>query len=126
MEKERATELFESGYNCAQAVFVPTAEKMGIDFDTAMQIASSLGGGLACGDETCGAVLGMCMAYGLKAGVSTCDAGIKAAHGAKTRALIAAFREKHKDLSCKALKVPEDRAVCVALVQEAVELVAKA
>ena len=64
--EQRAEELFREGYNCAQAVFLAFAcEKM--DRDEAARLASAFGGGLAGTRNTCGAVSGLAMAYGLLA-----------------------------------------------------------
>lgn len=47
---ERAKENFQSGYSCAQAVFLACTEDMGLDTETRARIASSFGGGMAaCG-----------------------------------------------------------------------------
>ena len=51
-------------YNCAQAVLVPFAEKMGLDADTAMKITACFGSGMNMG-SVCGAVTGGLMALGL-------------------------------------------------------------
>ena len=65
--EKRAEELFREGYNCAQAVFLAFAcEKM--DRDEAARLASAFGGGLAGTRNTCGAVSGLAMAYGLLRG----------------------------------------------------------
>ena len=65
--EQRAEELFREGYNCAQAVFLAFAcEKM--DRDEAARLASAFGGGLAGTRNTCGAVSGLPMAYGLLRG----------------------------------------------------------
>lgn len=65
--EQRAEELFREGYNCAQAVFLAFAcEKM--DRDEAAGLASAFGGGLAGTRNTCGAVSGLAMAYGLLRG----------------------------------------------------------
>ena len=65
--EQRAEELFREGYNCAQAVFLAFAcEKM--NRDEAAKLASAFGGGLAGTRNTCGAVSGLAMAYGLLRG----------------------------------------------------------
>ncbi len=43
---EKAKELFKQGYNCSQAVFGAFCEELGMDFETAMKISSSFGGGM--------------------------------------------------------------------------------
>ena len=46
---EKAKELFKSGYNCSQSVLGVFAEELGMDFETAMKISSSFGGGISKG-----------------------------------------------------------------------------
>ena len=65
---ERAKENFQSGYSCAQAVFLACTEDMGLDTETRARIASSFGGGMGGMRQVCGAVSGMLMALGLKYG----------------------------------------------------------
>ncbi len=67
---EKAAELFVNGCNCSQAVFGAFAEDCGIDYETALKLSSSFGGGMGKLRETCGAVTGMFMVAGLLAGYS--------------------------------------------------------
>lgn len=55
--KEKAKELHESGFNCAQSVLGACSKYSGLDHITAMNVAGALGGGVRCG-EICGAVSG--------------------------------------------------------------------
>ena len=55
--KEKARELHESGFNCAQSVLGACDKYSGLDHITAMNVAGALGGGVRCG-EICGAVSG--------------------------------------------------------------------
>ena len=64
-KKDRAKELFGSGYNCAQSVIGAFCDEQGIDFDTAMKISEGFGGGMGRMRLTCGAVSAMTMAVGL-------------------------------------------------------------
>ena len=45
-KKEKAMSLFKEGYNCSQSVFGAFAEELGLDFETALKISSSFGGGM--------------------------------------------------------------------------------
>ena len=65
---EKAVELFKKGYNCSQSVFGAFAEDLGIDFETAVMISSSFGGGMGRMREVCGAFTGAVMVLGLKFG----------------------------------------------------------
>lgn len=51
-------------YNCAQAVFIPFAEKKGLSSAQAQAITSNFGSGMRAG-LTCGAITGGLMALGL-------------------------------------------------------------
>jgi C_GCAxxG_C_C family probable redox protein len=56
---EEAVRLFESGYNCSQAVFMSFSDLYDIDRETAAKLATSFGGGMGRLREVCGAVSGM-------------------------------------------------------------------
>ncbi|MEF9895699.1 MAG: C-GCAxxG-C-C family protein, partial [Clostridia bacterium] len=42
----RAKQLFLSGYNCAQSVFLAYQEEVGLDEATMLRLSSVLGGGM--------------------------------------------------------------------------------
>ena len=58
---EKAKELFENGYNCAQAVFCAFEDVTGFDRETALRFSAGFGGGMGRLREVCGAVSGMTM-----------------------------------------------------------------
>lgn len=58
---EKAKELFESGYNCAQAVFCAFEDVTGMEHETALRFSAGFGGGMGRLREMCGAVSGMTM-----------------------------------------------------------------
>ncbi len=91
-----------SRFNCAQTVFSLFAREVGLDQTTALKIASTFGGGMACG-ATCGAVTGALMVIGMKHGHSSSDPTAKT----KTKMLVRKFNERFKDLhgalTCKEL-----------------------
>lgn len=62
---DRAVELFNSGYNCAQATLCAFADRIDLDEKYLRLVASDFGGGMSGTRETCGAVTGMLMALGL-------------------------------------------------------------
>lgn len=68
--KEHAVELFKSGYNCSQSVFVAYADKYGMDEEMALKVASSFGGGIGRMREVCGCASGMFMVAGLETGAT--------------------------------------------------------
>ncbi len=64
---DRARALRESTeyhYNCAQAVLIPFAERVGLTLEQANAVAQAFGGGMQTG-STCGAVTGGLMALGV-------------------------------------------------------------
>ena len=68
--KDRARELYDSKkYNCAESTFLALNEvlKGGIEPQTALRVATGLGGGLGGTGGTCGALTGCVMALGLLA-----------------------------------------------------------
>ena len=56
---ERAKALFLEGYNCTQAVVGAFAEEIGMDFDTAVRLASGFGGGMGRLRQGCGTSSGV-------------------------------------------------------------------
>lgn len=65
---EKAAELFESGFNCAQSVFAAYADLFGMDRETALKLSCPMGGGMGRMREVCGTVSAMSMLSGLKSG----------------------------------------------------------
>ncbi len=103
-KSERARELFLSGYNCSQSVFGAFCEELGMDFETAVRLASPFGGGMGRMREVCGAVSGMLMAAGMKYGYSTPkDFDEKAELYGKVRELCGEFKERHGSIVCREL-----------------------
>ena len=68
---DKAKELFLSGYNCSQAVFGAFCDDLGLDFETAVMLSSSFGGGMGRLREVCGALSGAFMVAGLKKGYTS-------------------------------------------------------
>ncbi|GMO51107.1 MAG: C-GCAxxG-C-C family protein [Treponemataceae bacterium] len=65
---DEAEELFNNGFNCAQAVLSSHCEDFGLDGETAKKLACAFGGGMGHIDEACGAFTGALMLIGLKYG----------------------------------------------------------
>ena len=100
----KARELFMEGYNCSQSVFGAFAEDIGLDFETAMKLSSSFGGGMGRLREVCGAVSAMFMIAGLIYGYS--DPGeynLKAQHYKRIQELATEFKKKHGTIICREL-----------------------
>ena len=101
---KKAEELFLRGYNCSQAVFCAFADDLGIDFETALKLSSSFGGGMGRLREVCGAVSAMFMIAGLKYGYTTPNNDeIKGEHYSRIQELAARFKEKHGTIICREL-----------------------
>ena len=101
---EKAAELFCNGCNCSQAVLGAFAEDCGIDYNTALKLSSSFGGGMGRLRETCGAVTGMFMVAGLlKGNIDTDDKAAKDNHYKLIQELAAAFKAIYGTYSCNEL-----------------------
>ena len=134
-KSEKAKELFKSGYNCSQAVLGVFCEELGLDFETAVKISSSFGGGMGRMREVCGTVSGMFMAAGLAFSTPDND---KAKQYAIVQELAKRFKEKNGSIVCRELlqgiesstsPVPSERTEtyykkrpCIELVGDSVEI----
>lgn len=138
--RERAMELFKQGYNCSQSVFGAFSDECGIDFETALKLSSSFGGGMARLREVCGAVSGMFMVAGMKYGYTDPkDSTAKTEHYKLIQELAAEFKEKNRSIVCRELLglsvqseiyIPEERTAeyykkrpCAELVGDAAEII---
>ena len=118
--KRYALELFEMGYNCAQAIVIAYGKEYGIEKDLAIKLTSSFGAGLAGLGEVCGAITGASIILGLKYGNDS---------NAHVRNLAKKFKEKHKGLTCRTL-LTEDYPVvykthskrCLSIISEICDL----
>ena len=139
---DRAEELFRSGYNCSQSVFGAFAEDLGLDFDTAIRISSSFGGGVAHLRDICGVVSGMCMVLGAKYGdYEPNNNALKTKHYERVQSLIKEFSAHNGSFICRDLlginagttePAPEERTSeyykrrsCPELVHDAAEILEK-
>ena len=100
---EKAKELFKRGYNCSQAVLGVFCEELGMDFETAMKIACSFGGGMGRMREVCGTVSGMFMAAGLTYASASDSPVEKGEHYKRVQELAKRFREKNGSIICREL-----------------------
>jgi C_GCAxxG_C_C family probable redox protein len=98
---ERADQLFQQGFNCAQSVACAFAEDLGADRELALRMATGFGGGMGHTSNTCGALTGAVMALGLAFGMK--NAGDQAAKD-RTYALVGEavrrFRERAGAITC--------------------------
>lgn len=101
---KKAQELFLSGYNCSQSVFLAFDDLTGLDLPAGARLSSSFGGGMGRLREVCGAVSGAFMVLGLLRGYDDPeDMEAKAAHYAMLQDFADAFREKHGSIICRDL-----------------------
>lgn len=116
---EKARQLFEQGYNCAQSVFAAFCDETGMGMTQALRLSSSFGGGMGRLREVCGAVSAMFMIAGMKYGYSGPDDDAKAEHYRLIQSLANEFREQNGSIICRELlglqeganndPVPEER-----------------
>ena len=104
-----AKQLFESGMNCAQAVFCAFSDELGFDKDTALRISAGFGGGIGrTHDEgTCGALTGAVAGLGI-----LLDADDERT-SELARELFLHFKKELGTLQCARLKSPEQRVSCI-------------
>ncbi|MBO5317185.1 MAG: C_GCAxxG_C_C family protein [Oscillospiraceae bacterium] len=101
---KKAADLFEEGYNCAQAVTVAFCDMTGLEPDYAARLSSSFGGGMGRMREVCGAVSGMLLVAGILYGYdSKTDDAAKKAHYTVVQELAGKFREEHGSIICREL-----------------------
>jgi C_GCAxxG_C_C family probable redox protein len=98
---ERASELFNAGCNCGQAVLAAFSEGYGITEETAMMLACGLGGGFRSG-ELCGTAAACAIIIGLKHGNRSQDEPERKKECyALTKAFMAELKEKNGALACR-------------------------
>lgn len=103
-KSDRAKELFLEGYNCAQSVAGAYAEEMGLDFDMAVKMSSSFGGGMGRMREVCGAVSGMFLAAGAIYGYGNPkDFEAKKEHYKRIQLLAERFKKETGSIICREL-----------------------
>jgi len=122
---ERAAKLFNSGWNCAESVFMAVYEQAG-DGEAPVNLLTPLGGGLGCG-KTCGALTGAIVSLGLGYGRNQPDATAKQRAYAKARDIGRSFRESFHSTDCWELTDFEEnekkkKLICTPMVCKAAEL----
>lgn len=106
MSVERCTELFLSGYNCAQAVAGGFAEEAGLTEEKAVALASCFGAGTCGMRNTCGAVNGALIILG--AVLDKTAANDKKFVYDYGRKLIEEFEKKFSTIVCRELLTKAD------------------
>ena len=98
--QEKAKALFLEGYNCSQAVLGAFCDVLSLDFDMAMKLASSFGGGVARMRHICGTCSAMFMVAGALKGNSLPSAKLKSEHYALIQEMSKAFAERNGSIIC--------------------------
>lgn len=128
-KKEKAIELHDRGFNCAQAVACAFAEELGVPEETLFAAAEGFGLGMGGMSATCGAVSGAVLLAGLKNSSGDLKKELTKASTYKlTREITRAFREKNGTLVCGELKGVETGKVlrsCPDCIMDAVEIAEK-
>lgn len=100
----RACELFRSGYNCSQSVFLAYSDLFGVEPRLAATLSGPLGGGMGRLREVCGAVSGMALLAGLVRPLDDpSDRAAKTAGYALVQELAERFRAEHGAIVCREL-----------------------
>ena len=100
----RARELFMSGFNCSQAVFLSFADVYGLSEETALRLSASFGGGVGRLREVCGTCSAMAMLEGLQSGATEAsDAEGKQTNYKNVQALFAEFQQQNGAYICREL-----------------------
>jgi C_GCAxxG_C_C family probable redox protein len=103
-KSDEAVVLFKGNFNCAQSVFSTFAPEFGLDLETALKIATPLGGGLSHMREVCGAVAGGLMVIGLKCGMSqNDDLQAKDRSYALSQEFASRFTARNDSINCRKL-----------------------
>ena len=138
--KEKAEELFRTGYNCSQSVIGAFCDDFALDFKTVMKLSEGFGGGFGRMRLTCGAVSGMVMAVGMLISNADPKEDTRKEVYAKVHKLCDLFKEKNGSIICADLlgltsntsysAKPEERnseyyqkRPCVDCVKDCVELI---
>jgi C_GCAxxG_C_C family probable redox protein len=99
---ERSRELFDSGFNCAESVFLAVAESRGDECTVIPGVATGFCSGMARTERLCGAVSGGVLAVGLALGRSTPDQSVEDCYRA-VREVIDGFVSRFGSDNCCAL-----------------------
>nr|WP_302649631.1 C-GCAxxG-C-C family protein [uncultured Agathobaculum sp.] len=123
---ERAQQLHQQGFNCAQAVVCAYCDQFGLDEETACKVAEGFGLGMGI-MEVCGALTGAFMLAGMRGSKGAAHPGETKAQTYKTtKALAAAFKEKNGTYLCRELKGVTDgnvRRSCPGCIEDACVLI---
>lgn len=124
---EKALELREKHYSCAQAVVCSFADMLDVDEQVLFKIAEGFGFGMGAGQCVCGAVSGAVMVSSLLKS-SGQPGNMESLMGSleRSRLLTEQFEKSHGGLTCKEVKSQDQERsyeICTDYVVDAVKLV---
>lgn len=100
----QAVENFETGFNCAQSVFLAYSDVFELDLDMAKKMSVSFGGGMGRMREVCGTVSAMAMLAGFKYPViDPSDQEARTRNYAMVQKMGDLFKENHETIICRQL-----------------------
>jgi C_GCAxxG_C_C family probable redox protein len=99
---KRASELFQTGLNCAESVLVANMETLGVEGDWLPRIATGFGSGIATTQQVCGAISGAVMVAGWVLGRDSGKEGNKRLYQV-CDAFINEFRQEFSSSTCRDL-----------------------
>ena len=101
---DKALELFDAHFNCAQSVFASFSDELGITRDFALKISTGFGGGMGRKQYVCGAVSGGIMVINTLYGRGESEEKEVGAEAyAKVRNYVGAFEAARGTAVCKDL-----------------------
>lgn len=100
----QAVNNFESGYNCAQSVFLAYSDVFELDLEMAKRMSVSFGGGMGRMREVCGTVSAMAMLAGFKYPViDPTDQEARTRNYTMVQKMGDLFKERHGNIICRHL-----------------------
>lgn len=101
---EIAVQNFESGYNCAQSVFLAYADVFDVNLEMAKMMSVSFGGGLGRMREVCGTVSAMAMLAGFRYPVPDKEDRIARTKNYEiVQKMATLFKKEHETIICRSL-----------------------
>ncbi|HBH91952.1 MAG TPA: hypothetical protein DDX70_02020 [Bacteroides sp.] len=126
---DKAAELHNKGYNCAQAVACSFCDEFGIDEAVMFRLTEGMGLGMGCMEGTCGAVNGAVTILGLLNSSANLEKPDSKGQTYKlSKELVETFKNKNKSIVCKDLKGVETGEVlrsCPGCIEDAVIILEK-
>lgn len=100
---DKALSYFHRGYNCAQSVFTPFSNELGISEELALRLSAGFGAGVGRMRGMCGAFSGLTLIAGYCRGNLTGTPEEKEKVFALVREIAAAFTAEFGTLTCREL-----------------------